>query len=333
MRRRCSGCARGSAATSSTCSASWPLSPPRPAGTTFGWRRPHSLSGVAAGWRRRCRGGCNRDAAARPPGRCRPPGSGWTCRRWSGSSGGWTSSTAPTSCCRRPAVVLTPSEAVAEEVRAEYPTLVAPDRVVATPLGADAAWFTAAPPDPGWLAARGLPERYLLFVGTVEPRKGLPTLLGALRLLHRDPGYEPPPLVLAGPPGWGPALETAGLPDGAVRSAGYLEPAELRRVVAGAAALAFPSVYEGFGLPPLEAFAAGRPVVGSDLPVIREVTGGMASLVPVGDETALATALQAVFIDDGGPAAAAARRERARAFSWTATAAGTYAAYLRAHGR
>jgi len=234
---------------------------------------------------------------------------------------------------RRAAVVLTPSEAVAEEVRAEYPTLVAPDRVVATPLGVDAAWFTAAPSDPGWLAARGLPERYLLFVGTVEPRKGLPTLLGALRLLHRDPGYEPPPLVLAGPPGWGPALETAGLPDGAVRSAGYLEPAELRRVVAGAAALAFPSVYEGFGLPPLEAFAAGRPVVGSDLPVIREVTGGMASLVPVGDETALATALQAVFIDDGGPAAAAARRERARAFSWTATAAGTYAAYLRAHGR
>ncbi len=221
---------------------------------------------------------------------------------------------------RRAAAVLTPSEAVAAEVRAEYGL---GDRVLATPLGVDAGWFDAAPMPAAELAARGLPERYLLFVGNVEPRKGLPALLGALRLLHEDdPGT--PPLVLAGPPGWGPALETAALPAGAVVSAGYLDTAELRRLVAGAALLAYPSVYEGFGLPPLEAFAAGVPVVASDLPVVREVTGELAALAPVGDAVALAAAVRATLADPGD---AAARRARARGFTWTACAARTAEAY------
>ena len=152
--------------------------------------------------------------------------------------------------------------------------------MLATPLGVDEDWFAAAPMPAAELAARGLPERYLLFVGTVEPRKGLPSLLSALRLLHED-DPDTPPLVLAGPPGWGPALETAALPAGAVR---------VRRLPRHAPTcagswparplLAFPSVYEGFGLPPLEAFAAGVPVVASDLPVVREVTGELAGARP-----------------------------------------------------
>ena len=130
--------------------------------------------------------------------------------------------------------------------------------------------------------------------------------------------------MLAGPPGWGPALETAHLPPGAVVSAGYLGSADLRRLVAGAVVLAFPSVYEGFGLPPLEAFAAGVPVVASDLAVVREVTGELATLVPVGDSAALAGALRATLDSsvDG-----AALRERARRFSWAACAATTARAY------
>src|SRR6185312_2711183 len=145
---------------------------------------------------------------------------------------------------RRAAVVVTPSQAVAAEVKAEYGL---GDRVLATPLGVDEGWFGATPMPAAELAARGLPERYLLFVGTVEPRKGLPALLSALRLLHDSDRVAVPPLVLAGPPGWGPALETAALPPGAVLSAGYLDTADLRRLVAGAALLAYPSVYEGFG--------------------------------------------------------------------------------------
>lgn len=230
---------------------------------------------------------------------------------------------------RRAAVVLTPSRAVAAEVRAEYGL---GDRVLATPLGVEPAWFDAAPPEPGWLAGRGLPERYLLFVGTVEPRKGLPTLLAALAELHADDA-DVPPLVLVGPPGWGPELRTAALPEGAVRTAGYLDSADLRRMVAGAAALVFPSVYEGFGLPPLEAFAAGTPVVASDLPVVREVTGDLAALAPPGDVPALAAALSGVLAGDGGRAARAARQEHARGFTWAATAALTYEAYRIADAR
>jgi len=221
---------------------------------------------------------------------------------------------------RRAAVVLTPSEAVAAEVGAEYGL---GDRVLATPLGVDEDWFAAAPMPAAELAARGLPERYLLFVGNVEPRKGLPSLLSALRLLHED-DPDTPPLVLAGPPGWGPALETAALPAGTVVSAGYLDTPDLRRLVAGAAVLAFPSVYEGFGLPPLEAFAAGVPVVASDLPVVREVTGELAGLAPVGDAAALATALRSALADPGDPVA---RRARASAFTWRKCAARTVEAY------
>jgi glycosyltransferase involved in cell wall biosynthesis len=221
---------------------------------------------------------------------------------------------------RRAAVVLTPSHAVAAEVRDEYGL---GDRVRTTPLGVDDSWFAATPMPAAELAERGLPSRYLLFVGNVEPRKGLPTLLRALRLLH-DEDPDTPPLVLVGPPGWGPALDTAQLPPGAVISAGYLESPDLRRLLSGASLLAYPSVYEGFGLPPLEAFAAGVPVVASDLPVVREVTGELAALAPVGDEIALAGALRKTL---SSPADAAALRERARKFSWPACAVATAAAY------
>jgi glycosyltransferase involved in cell wall biosynthesis len=136
-----------------------------------------------------------------------------------------------------------------------------------------------------------------------------------------------PPLVLVGPPGWGEALDTAGLPPGAVRTAGYLPQPDLARVVAGAAALVFPSWYEGFGLPALEALACGTPVVASDLPALREVLGDQAELVPPGDPAALAGALARVLDDPGGGPARAARRARAAGFTWEACATATLSAY------
>jgi glycosyltransferase involved in cell wall biosynthesis len=241
---------------------------------------------------------------------------------------------------RRGAVVCTPTAAVAAEVADTY--RLEPERLVVTPLGVGPAWRRAVAPDPGWLAAHELPERYLLFVGTREPRKNLATLLAAYRALlagRVPPAAGPgaaeagvPPLVLAGPPGWGEALDLAGLPPGAVRTPGYLAEEDLASLVAGAAALAFPSWYEGFGLPALEALACGTPVVASDLPALREVLAGQAELVPPGDADALADALLRVLDDPGGEPARAARRARAAGFTWDACARASLAAYHRALG-
>jgi glycosyltransferase involved in cell wall biosynthesis len=233
---------------------------------------------------------------------------------------------------RRARLVLTPSHAVAGELTAAYG--LSPDRVVVTHLGVGPEWGTAAAPDAALRRLLGLPERYFVFVGNLEPRKNLPLLLDAYRaLLAERP--DAPGLVLAGPAGWGPTLDLRGIPARQLVFTGYRSDRELRSVVAGATALVYPTAYEGFGLPPLEAFAAGVPVIASDLPVVREVVGTgaeTAALVPAGDATALAAALaHQVDADDPAPAAAA-RRRRAAEFTWSATAAATRSAYVRALG-
>ena len=230
----------------------------------------------------------------------------------------------------RAGAVVVPSAAVAAEVADEYPA--AADRVVVTPLGVDPAWSTAIPPDDGRRRRLGLPRDYLVFSGSLEPRKNLPLLLAAQRRLCARYG-DWPPLVLMGPPGWGPSLDLSGLPEGAVRMTGYLADDELHSVVAGARALVYPSLYEGFGLPPLEAFACGVPVVASDLPVIREVVGDdreMSRLVPPGDVDAVVDALEAQVRRTEAPDVAVRRRRRAAGFTWTVTAERTREAYRRA---
>jgi glycosyltransferase involved in cell wall biosynthesis len=212
---------------------------------------------------------------------------------------------------RRASVVLTPSEAVAEQVRDAYAPAVP---VLAVPHGVAPEWATAGPPDDALRARLGLPSSYVLFVGTLEPRKDVRTLLAAHRRLP-----DAPPLVLVGPPGWGAQVDVSG-----AVVPGYLDEADLRPVVAGAAALVLPSRDEGFGLPLLEALATGTPVVASDLPVLREVGGDLASYAPVGDVEAFAATLEQV-LDAPGPADA--RRLHAARFTWAASAEGHRAAY------
>ncbi|MCL2780348.1 MAG: glycosyltransferase family 4 protein [Actinomycetia bacterium] len=228
---------------------------------------------------------------------------------------------------RRASVVCALSEAMADEVAAEY--RIARNEIVVTSPGVDTTWFDARAPDELLRRQLSLPERYLLAVGTLEPRKNLPVLLEALlRLRATDP--DAPALVLSGPPGWGPSLQLDRLPAGAVILTGYLDTTTLQRVVAGAAGLAFPSRYEGFGIPPLEALACGTPVLAADLPVTREVLANHATLVTGGDPDSWADAIARLLAAPPSAAARQAGQAHARRYSWHACAAAALTAYRRA---
>lgn len=222
---------------------------------------------------------------------------------------------------RRGATVLTPTNAVADAVREFYrlPT----DRVRATPLGVDAEWFDAAPAPAAWLAGRGLPADYLVFVGALDPRKNLPRLLEAHQRL-RAADADTPDLVLAGPAG----RETHLAEQPGVHATGWLTDDELRAVVAGSRALVLPSLDEGFGLPVLEALSTGRPVVISDIAALREVAGPHGLPADPLDVESLTDALARVLCADDDDAARAARRAWASRFTWAACADQTLDAYL-----
>ncbi|GAA0551029.1 glycosyltransferase family 1 protein [Saccharopolyspora spinosporotrichia] len=167
------------------------------------------------------------------------------------------------------------------------------------------------------IAARlELPPRYVLAVGTIEPRKGHADLVRALSL----PGAPDVPLLVVGRQGWGGvdlhALAAEhGLSPGRVRVLGGLDDADLAVVLRRASALAAPSLAEGFGLPVLEAMAAGVPVVHSDAPALVEVAGGAGVTVPRSDPAALAEALR-VVVAEPDPQRIEAGRRRASACTW-----------------
>ncbi len=186
---------------------------------------------------------------------------------------------------RRAAVACALTAWTADEIADTY--AFPRDRIVVTPLGVDDRWFDPAAIDPALRAALALPLEYLVFVGTREPRKGLPTLIRA----HAALGDDAPPLVLVGASGWG---DQATLGTGVI-TLPYLDAAHLPSIVAGASALVMPSLYEGFGIPVLEGMAAGIPVVISDTPAMLEVAGGHASAFAVGDAEALADVLSRVL--------------------------------------
>jgi glycosyltransferase involved in cell wall biosynthesis len=224
---------------------------------------------------------------------------------------------------RRGAHVLAVSAAMADEIAAEY--RLPPDRITVAHHGIDPSWSHTHPAGDDDLARLGLPDRYVLFAGNLEPRKNLGLLLRAHAAARRaDPSV--PRLVLAGPAGWGDRWQ-GGSPDpDDVVIAGYLAEDDLQPVVARAAALCMPSHYEGFGLPVLEALAAGRPVLASDIPAHREISGGLAELLPTDDPDAWADALGRVDRTDG-PEQQAPRRAHAAGFTWERSARAHLEAY------
>lgn len=189
---------------------------------------------------------------------------------------------------------------------------VAPERVHVIPNGVDEA-FARAVPDPQVRARYELPERYVLALGTVSERKNLGVLERAAAAL-RPEGVE---LVLAGSDRGYLRGSAAGL-----RRIGYVADEDLPALYAGAVALAMPSRYEGFGLPCLEAMAAGTPVVAAQRGALPEIVAQAGLLADPDDVDAFTDALLSVVADAGLRAnLAEAGRQRAAGFSWERTAA------------
>jgi glycosyltransferase involved in cell wall biosynthesis len=198
--------------------------------------------------------------------------------------------------------------------------------------------FRPAPPEAVAVIRRkyGLPERFILSVGTIEPRKNLETALAAYRTLKE--GGAAHRLVIAGKKGWlyrgfFRRLREEGL-EGEVVFLGFVPDDDLPPLYGGADLFLFPSLYEGFGLPPLEAMACGAPVICSDSSSLPEVVGDAALLVPPLDVRAWAEALRRLLGDADLRADLQARGlARAREFSWARAARATVEVYQQVMAR
>ena len=205
-------------------------------------------------------------------------------------------------------------------------------RVRIVPLGVD------VPCEPGEeevaevLRKHGLEPGYILFVGTIEPRKNLSRLVKAYAAFDREEKEKSGELVMVGAPGWMGRRELSRLVSQAgVRWLGYLPQRELEAVYRAASIFVYPSVYEGFGLPVLEAMARGLAVVTSDSSSLREIGEGVALLVDPMDPMELGKAMRRLLLDDDMRRELQQKgRERAEEYPWERTVELTLEAYREA---
>jgi glycosyltransferase involved in cell wall biosynthesis len=227
---------------------------------------------------------------------------------------------------RRAAVVLTPSE-VSREGAIEWLDLD-PERVRVTPWGVDEV-FSPGPRSDQALARLGVHGRYLLTVGALRPRKNLE---GALATFEALRSHDDLALVVAGGRGWddGDLLARVGHSPAAdrIRLTGQVSDEDLAELYRGTECFLFPSRYEGFGLPPLEAMACGAPVVSSDRSSMPEVVGDAALLVPPDDTAGWVSAVEGMLASPERRAEVVERgRRRAAGFTWQRCARATVEAY------
>lgn len=211
-----------------------------------------------------------------------------------------------------------------------------PERVTPVLLGVSPDFYPRdASECNAFLAEHGLAfGQYVLSVGTLEPRKNIPALIDAYSKLPADL-QQRFPLVLVGMRGWlTSGLEARMKPlveRGVIKPLGYVADEMMPLIYSGAAAFVFPSLYEGFGLPPLEAMACGAPVISSKSSSLPEVVGDAGILIDPLNVDMLAESLRSV-LEDRAFAEVLAQQgiKRAAGFSWKKTAAETIAVYRRA---
>lgn len=226
--------------------------------------------------------------------------------------------------------LITVSRAVREELQ-EY-GYAEPDRVHAIHHGPG----QLAAVEPGPLPPE-LPHRFGLHVGTLEPRKNITVLIEAWRLA-RERLPDCPPLILCGRYGWKTeeihsAVEQAKT-EGWVEHLGYVEDPQLAALYQHAAVVVFPTIYEGFGLPAVEALWGETPLVCSDLPVLHEATGGAALFAPADRPDLFAEAIVSVLTSaELGRQLVEKGRHRVRELSWQKTSRSTADVWFEAAGR
>ncbi|HWS89123.1 MAG TPA: glycosyltransferase family 1 protein [Pyrinomonadaceae bacterium] len=235
---------------------------------------------------------------------------------------------------RAASAVVTPTEAVRREL-CEW-LRVPPSKVFAVHEAARACFKPLEREEAaGLLRGLGVEGEFLLAVGTIEPRKNLSTLVRAFEDVLRERPSSNLSLVVAGGRGWltGPLFEAIERSPAKARVvlAGYVSDERLRALYSACAAFVYPSLYEGFGLPPLEAMSCGAPVVAGSTPAVAEVTAGAARLFDPRDHTQLTRALLEL-LDDGAArrALSEAGLSRAAQFSWHNTARATLDVYAEA---
>lgn len=177
----------------------------------------------------------------------------------------------------------------------------------------------------------GIEDEFILFVGTIEPRKNLLKLVRAFDEIRRQTSLRPQ-LVIAGGEGWlmdelFSFVESSGISD-RLRFTGYLPDEDLRALYSSCRICVYPSLYEGFGLPPLEAMACGAPVIASRIPALVETLGSAARMVDPADVQALARGIIELWEDqEQRRQFSSAGLQRAATFSWETTARLTLEVY------
>ena len=232
--------------------------------------------------------------------------------------------------------IITDTETIRQEVLATFG--LQPEQVSVVPLGVDKSFRPRSNPEvAATLAAKGLAYgQYGLCVSTLEPRKKISELIAAWRRLPNSL-RENFPLVLAGGSGWqneSLRVEIAkGAAEGWLRPLGFVAESELPDLYAGSALFVYPSTYEGFGLPPLEAMASGIPVIAASRSCLPEVCGPAALYLDPDNDEAFTSVLQRALEDEAWRAKSV--REgiaRAETFTWERCIEGTVAVYCAANG-